>query len=120
MGSWFGKKVVGSTLGGHGHVTNVMCTMEPASTSQSRGDAPLVFLGRTLPNFEGSVTSTLRFFKNFQFFVMVDSKRGYTKLDGNARVRCHMFDLCESNWYHDGRISPCSARRRAAGSSATS
>ena len=57
---------------------------------------PVLYLGRTLPNFEGSATSTLRFFKNFQFFVMLDSKRGYKKLDGNARVRCHIFDVCES------------------------
>ena len=103
VGSWFGKKVVGSTLEPDGSVDNITCddgTSQHAAISCD--NAPQVFLGRTLPNFEGSVTSTLRVFKNFEFFVMVDSKRGYSKLDGDERVRCHAFDLCESNWFKQG------------------
>lgn len=103
VGSWFAKKVVGSTLNSDGSVSDVMCDDGTSSHNAiACADAPVVYLGRTLPNFEGSVTSTLRFMKNFQFFVMVDSKRGYKKLDGNARVRCHIFDECESNWYPQG------------------
>ena len=98
VGSWYGKKVTGSTLNSDGSVTDVMCS-DGNGGNVACGDAPVLFLGSTLPTFEGSATSTLRFFKNFQFFVMVDSKRGYSKLDGNARVRCHIFDFCESNWY---------------------
>jgi TonB-linked SusC/RagA family outer membrane protein len=98
VGSWFGKKVTGSTLNSDGSVTDVMCS-DGNGGDVACGDAPVLYLGRTLPNFEGSATSTLRFLKHFQFFVMVDSKRGYKKLDGNARVRCHIFDFCESNWY---------------------
>jgi TonB-linked SusC/RagA family outer membrane protein len=103
VGSWFGKKVVGSTLEANGTVDNITCddgTSQHAAISCA--DAPQLFLGRTLPNFEGSVTSTLRVFKNFEFFVMVDSKRGYSKLNGDERVRCHAFDLCESNWFKQG------------------
>jgi TonB-linked SusC/RagA family outer membrane protein len=103
VGSWFGKKVVGSTLEDDGTVDNITCddgTSQHAAIACA--NAPLLFLGRTLPNFEGSVTSTLRVFKNFEFFVMVDSKRGYSKLDGDERVRCHAFDLCESNWFKTG------------------
>ena len=103
VGSWFGKQVVGSTLEPDGSVDNVTCddgTSQHAAIACA--NAPLLFLGRMLPNFEGSVTSTLRVFKNFEFFVMVDSKRGYKKLDGDARVRCHAFDLCESNWFKEG------------------
>ena len=106
VGSWFGQQVVGSTLNSDGSVTDVMCddgTSAHHAIACKKPDgtlnAPIEYLGRTLPNFEGSATSTLRFFKNFQFFVMVDSKTGYKKLNGNARVRCHIFDLCESNWY---------------------
>ena len=103
VGSWFEKKVVGSTLNQDGSVTNVMCDDGTSGHNAiSCDDAPIVYLGRTLPNFEGSATSTLRFLKNFQFFVMVDSKTGYKKLDGNARVRCHLFALCESNWFPTG------------------
>ncbi len=100
VGSWFAKKVVGSTLNPDGSVTNVTCDDGTSSHNPiDCADAPVVYLGRTLPNFEGSATSTLKFLKNFQLFVMLDSKTGYKKVDGNARVRCHIFDLCESNWY---------------------
>ena len=100
VGSWFAKKVVGSTLNPDGSVTDVVCDDgTSAHHAIACADAPVVYLGRTLPNFEGSATSTLRFFKNFQLFVMLDSKTGYKKVDGNARVRCHIFDECESNWY---------------------
>jgi TonB-linked SusC/RagA family outer membrane protein len=104
VGSWFEKKVVGSTLDETtGKVTDVMCDDgTSAHNAVACADAPVVFLGRTLPNFEGSATSTLRFLKNFQLFVMLDSKTGYKKVDGNARVRCHLFDLCESNWFKSG------------------
>ena len=103
VGSWFAKKVVGSTLNSDGSVSDVMCDDGTAQhTAVPCSAAPIVFLGRTLPNFEGSATSTLRFLKNFQLFVMVDSKTGYKKLDGNDRVRCHIFDECQTNWYKDG------------------
>ena len=103
VGSWFAKKVVSSTLNSDGSVTHVMCddgTSQHAAIACS--GAPVVYLGRTLPNFEGSATSTLRFLKHFQFFVMLDSKTGFKKLDGNARVRCHIFKECDSNWYKQG------------------
>ena len=107
VGRGWVKKVTGSTLNTDGSVTDVTCD-DGNGGNVACGIAPVLYLGRTLPNFEGSATSTLRFLKNFQFFVMVDSKRGYKKLDGNARVRCHIFDLCESNWYQAGRRSRAS------------
>ena len=101
VGAWWQKKVTGSTLNSDGSISDVTCD-DGNGGSVACADAPVLYLGRTLPNFEGSATSTLRFLKNFQFFVMVDSKRGYKKLDGNARVRCHIFDECESNWFPQG------------------
>ena len=101
VGAWWQKKVTGSTLNSDGSITDVTCD-DGNGGNVPCASAPVEFLGRTLPNFEGSATSTLRFLKHFQFFVMVDSKRGYKKLDGNARVRCHIFDECESNWYPQG------------------
>ena len=109
VGAWWAQKVVSSTLNSDGSVSNVMCddgTSAHGAIACKNPDgslnAPIEFLGRTLPNFEGSATSTLRFLRNFQFFVMLDSKRGYKKLDGNARVRCHIFDECQSNWFPAG------------------
>ena len=101
VGAWWVKKVTGSTLNSDGSITDVTCD-DGNGGNVPCGSAPVLYVGRTLPNFEGSATSTLRFLKNFQFFVMLDSKRGYKKLDGNARVRCHIFDECQSNWYPQG------------------
>jgi hypothetical protein len=58
-----------------------------------------VFLGNTTPTSEGAFTSTLSFMQNFSFYTMLDFKGGYKKLDGNRRVRCHLFDLCRENYY---------------------
>jgi hypothetical protein len=103
VGGWWNKKVVGSTFDEDGAVDEVLCD-DGTSSHQAIAcsDAPVVFLGRTLPNFEGSANTTFRFLKNFQLFTMLDAKTGYKKLDGNARVRCHIFGLCETNWYTDG------------------
>jgi hypothetical protein len=63
------------------------------------GNAPLVFLGNTTPTSEGAFTSTLSFFQNFSLYTLVDFKGGYKKLDGNRRVRCHIFIECRENYY---------------------
>ena len=100
VGSWFDRKVVGSMVNSDGSISNVVCDDgTSAHHAIPCADAPVEFLGRTIPNFEASATSTLRIFKNFSFFVMVDSKRGYKKLNGNDRVRCHLFHRCESNFF---------------------
>ena len=51
-------------------------------------DAPLVFLGRSIPPHEGSLTTNLTLFRNWRFSAFIDTKRGHKKIDGNTRVRC--------------------------------
>jgi len=103
VGAWWDRKVVGSTLNSDGSITDVTCDDgTSAHHAISCDDAPVEFLGRTIPNFEASATSTLRLWKNFSFFVMLDSKRGYKKLDGNERVRCNLFKRCEENFFPEG------------------
>ena len=51
-------------------------------------DAPLVFLGRSIPPREGSISGTLTLFGNWRVSSMIDFKRGHRKIDGNTRVRC--------------------------------
>jgi outer membrane receptor protein involved in Fe transport len=53
--------------------------------------APLVYLGRSTPPVEGSVSTTLTFLKNFSIYTLVDFQNGAKKLDGNTRVRCQFF-----------------------------
>lgn len=61
--------------------------------------APLVYLGRSTPPREGSVSTTVSFLKNFSVYTMVDFKNGSKKLDGNTRVRCLFFGgRCKENF----------------------
>jgi TonB-linked SusC/RagA family outer membrane protein len=96
VGSWFEKRITSATLV-NGVATNIMCD-DGAGGSVPCANAPLVYLGRTTPEFEGAVTSTFTLWKNLRLFGLVDFKRGYRKLDGNTRVRCGFFGgRCREN-----------------------
>ena len=56
--------------------------------------APRVFLGRAVPDFEGSFSSTVRLFERFRVNGMLDFKSGYKKTDNNLRIRCQIFNTC--------------------------
>lgn len=101
VGSWFGPKVVSASLDSAGNATNVMCDGGSANGGKPVpcADAPSVYLGNTTPTFDGAVTSTLRIFKNLSIYGLVDFKTGYSKLDGNRRVRCWFFSLCRINYF---------------------
>src|SRR5262249_41045938 len=75
-----------------------MCSAGAHQAPVNCADAPNVFLGRTSPNLEGSFSPTLRLGPGFTFNALFDFKRNYYKLNGNQRVRCHLFDLCRENW----------------------
>lgn len=107
VGAWWGKKVVDATVDPNtgalvsvGGVPQVFC--DPGSAGGAPvlcGSAPLVFLGNTTPTSEGAFTSTVTFFSNFSLYTLIDFKGGYKKLDGNRRVRCHLFIECRENYY---------------------
>ena len=61
--------------------------------------APRIYLGRTTPSFEGSVSTNLRFFDALTLYALVDVKTGYRKYDNNLRARCQVFSLCLENMY---------------------
>lgn len=99
VGSWFQKRVVDATIDPvTGKATAVFCD-DGAGGTVLCSKAPDVFLGRTVPKTEGAFTSTLKFFSNLSLFTMIDFKRGFSKLDGNRRVRCHLFNECRENYY---------------------
>ena len=101
VGAWWGKRVVDATIDPvTGKSTAVFCDPGAAGGAPVLcANAPLVFLGNTTPTSEGAFTSTLSFFQNFSLYTMVDFKGGYKKLDGNRRVRCHLFIECRENYY---------------------
>lgn len=107
VGGWWGKKVVDATIDPVTHgvarvngTPQVFCDPGPAGgTPMLCANAPLVFLGNTVPTSEGAFTSTLNFLSNFSLYTLVDFKGGYKKLDGNRRVRCHLFIECRENYF---------------------
>jgi TonB-linked SusC/RagA family outer membrane protein len=101
VGAWWGKKVVDATIDPvTGKSTAVFCDPGPAGGAEVLcANAPLVFLGNTTPTSEGAFTSTISFWSNFSIYTLVDFKGGYKKLDGNRRVRCHLFIECRENYY---------------------
>lgn len=62
-------------------------------------DAPEVFIGRSLPRTEIAFSNTFTLFKNFRVYVLLDSKQGFVKVDGNMRSRCQIFGRCRENFY---------------------
>ena len=61
--------------------------------------APRVFLGNSVPRREGSITAAISLFRDLRITAFFDHRGGYKKLDGNRRVRCNLFALCEENYY---------------------
>jgi hypothetical protein len=63
--------------------------------------APRVFIGRSLPKYEGSISPTLSFLGRFRLTGMVDFKLDQYKWDHNERVRCALNMICVENIYPD-------------------
>lgn len=103
-GSWFGPRVVSAELDENGIATDMSCDNGQGGTVDC-GEAPDVYLGRTIPKVEGGFNATLTLFDRIQVFGQVDFKTGFSKLDGNYRVRCVLFNLCHEN-YFPGEYDP--------------
>jgi outer membrane receptor protein involved in Fe transport len=102
--AWFRERVVSAEYDpATGRTRNVMCDdgkggATPCFSASGSVIAPRVYLGRTTPSTEGSVSTSLRFLQHFQLTGMVDFKRGFSKFDNNLRIRCQIFSLCIENW----------------------
>lgn len=123
--AWFEQRVISTpfsrtngfplpdTVGGQFH-RGVMCAdTVPGSGGKEGGmrscvgpdgrwgtadDAPDVYLGRSVPPREGSLSGTLTLFGRIRVFSMMDIKNGHKKMDGNTRVRCGIFGRCKENF----------------------
>ena len=98
--SWFRERVVSAELDpATGRAVNAMCDnaaggTTPCFNAQGTVVAPRVYLGRTTPNFEGSLTTTFRIMQNARVHAMIDRKSGFKKWDNNLRIRCQIFYTC--------------------------
>jgi TonB-linked SusC/RagA family outer membrane protein len=98
VGSWFSPRVVSAEFDANGRAINLLCDDGHGGSTSCSG-APNVYMGRTVPSTEGGFASTLTLFNNIRLFAQLDFKAGFTKLDGNYRVRCYFFAECRENWY---------------------
>jgi TonB-linked SusC/RagA family outer membrane protein len=103
--SFFRERVVSAT---YDPVTkraiNAMCDdgvggATPCFNANGAVIAPRVYLGRAVPDVEGSFGTTVRVFDRFRFNGMIDFKRGYKKTDNNLRIRCQIFNTCLERIY---------------------
>jgi len=97
VGSWFAKRVVSAQLDGAGNAINVLCD-DGNGGSVACGSAPVVYLGRTIPNVEGAFGPSVSLWNRLRVEGLFDFKTGYRKLDGNTRVRCTIFIRCIENF----------------------
>lgn len=110
IGAYFEQRVVSAVLlpSGRADSTRVLCDDAKGGTMVCAGpdlrygtpdDAPEVYLGTSLPRFEGAVSSTFTLWKNLRAYALVDFKGDFLKLDGNVRSRCQIFGRCRENFY---------------------
>ncbi len=67
----------------------------PGTTSVQ---APLLYMGHSIPTTEGSVGNSFRY-KMFKLHVLADFQTGFRKLDNNLRIRCQLNATCpEAVW----------------------
>ena len=67
----------------------------PGTTSVQ---APLMYMGHSIPTTEGSVGNTFRY-KMLTLHVLADFQTGFRKLDNNLRIRCQLNASCpEAVW----------------------
>ncbi|NJD18417.1 MAG: SusC/RagA family TonB-linked outer membrane protein [Gemmatimonadetes bacterium] len=103
--SWFRERVVSATYNqATNTISNAMCDngsggTVPCYNAAGGVTAPRIFLGRTTPSFEGSISTGLRLWSRLTLSSMLDIKTGYKKYDNNLRARCQIFSLCLENMY---------------------
>jgi hypothetical protein len=104
LGSMFQRRVVSAeiaTVNGAPRAINMMCesgAVIPGTTFSKGGgppvpclQAPAVYWGNPLPEWEGSTNATLTLFRNLQLFALVDFLGGNTILSGDIRASLMSF-----------------------------
>lgn len=128
-GAWFREVAVGATIAGNGRAINVMCDggnpngktlpngtpLEMGGPAVPCASAPRLFLGNSVPTFEGSLGTTITLFQIVRLNGMIDWKTGWYKLDNNLRAGCQALFLCEENYYPERFVNAPSHFRNNSG-----
>jgi hypothetical protein len=111
--SWFDQKIVQAEFDDQGTVTNVRCDggtgrggVEPGGEAVPCDEAPEVFLGRTTPEWTGSVSTDVLLFDRLRLYGLVDFNLGFEQYNNTFGLRCGSFSrLCELNHFPE-RFDP--------------
>ncbi|HKH90763.1 MAG TPA: TonB-dependent receptor, partial [Gemmatimonadaceae bacterium] len=109
VGAWFERRVVSADMGPTGVVSNVKCDDGQGGATPCAGadgsygtadDAPLVYLGRTIPRVSGAAGSTVTLLgQRLRLHALVDFKTGHHKFDFNTFNRCTSNGRCRENFF---------------------
>lgn len=116
VAGWFRERVVSAELDGNGRAVNLMCDggrpkaaggppILTGGPDVPCAQAPRLFLGRSSPKYEGSLTSNFTLFDRLRLVAMFDFKTGHKYWDNNLRARCQIFLVCLEN-IHPERYDP--------------
>jgi TonB-linked SusC/RagA family outer membrane protein len=104
-GAWFDRRIVSATFNpATKRAENILCD-DGKGGAVACAQAPRVYYGNSVPRSEGSFGAGLTLFKDLRVNAFFDWRGGYMKLDGNRRVRCNLFSLCEINYFPE-RFDP--------------
>jgi TonB-linked SusC/RagA family outer membrane protein len=104
-GAWWDRRLVSAEFDPvTKRAVNIQCD-DGNGGAIACAQAPRVFRGNSVPTREGSIGAGLTLYKNLRINAFFDYRGGYSKLDGNQRVRCNLFSLCEINYYPE-RFDP--------------
>jgi TonB-linked SusC/RagA family outer membrane protein len=108
VGAWFEQRVVSAVYNPTTGKAVATCDNGSGGSMPCYGadgvagtsdDAPDLYLGRSTPPTEGSFSSTITLFKNFRLYGLIDFQNGWSKMNGNERVRCTVAVRCFENYY---------------------
>jgi len=103
LGAWFHRRVVSADFDSEGNVilSSMMCDDGQGGTTPCyQGNtvvAPMVYLGRGDPKYEGSFSTTFTIGERIRIYGLMDFKTGFKKWDHVTRVRCSLYTVCHEN-----------------------
>jgi len=110
--SWFDQKIVQAELDADGNAINVLCDggtgrggVEPGGPAVPCDEAPEIFLGQAIPEYQGSVSTTLTLFDQFRVHGLVDFNAGFEQYNNTEQLTCVFALLCEENHFPE-RFDP--------------
>ena len=102
--TWFGVDVVSAEVDAEGTVLSAMCRDGEGGTTPCFSEsgsviAPRVDLGRAIPPWEMSLTSSVSVGSGLRFHALVTSMQGHKRFDNTMRQRFKLYRIARANFY---------------------